>query len=265
MGGASAEPTSSTCSGARSATTASPSDRRRDPSPGVPEAAGWRLLTTDGERICPFDLVIGADGARSRIRRLSGLASKDVGYPTARCGPSCPDPIISRATRYTSDTTTPGRPWASCPPASTRRPSSGPSAAVTSPPPWPPALRRGSAVCRAVRAAARPRGDLGCSSALDTATWWCARQASCVVAMASCSLGDAAHAMRPATGAGSGPRRGRRVESREVPSAARDRPLDCPVRSRGGATSARPLLHVVLLTHDAAGLPVGPHPTCLGT
>ena len=42
--------------------------------------AGWTLATSEGE-FGPFGLIVGADGARSRIRRLTGLASKDVGYP----------------------------------------------------------------------------------------------------------------------------------------------------------------------------------------
>lgn len=56
------------------------------------EAAGWQLRTPDGERIGPFDLVIGADGARSRIRRVSGLARKDVGYPYGALWAVVPDP-----------------------------------------------------------------------------------------------------------------------------------------------------------------------------
>ena len=44
------------------------------------DRAGWTLTTSAGE-FGPFALVVGADGARSRIRRLTGLASKDVGYP----------------------------------------------------------------------------------------------------------------------------------------------------------------------------------------
>jgi 2-polyprenyl-6-methoxyphenol hydroxylase-like FAD-dependent oxidoreductase len=48
---------------------------------GLVTAEGrWRLTTTAGE-VGPFDLVVGADGGRSRIRRLSGLTKKDVGYP----------------------------------------------------------------------------------------------------------------------------------------------------------------------------------------
>ena len=42
---------------------------------------GWTLHAATGEEVGPFDFVIGADGAQSRIRRLSGLATKDVGYP----------------------------------------------------------------------------------------------------------------------------------------------------------------------------------------
>jgi FAD-dependent urate hydroxylase len=47
---------------------------RRDPD-------GWRLRVGEGDVRGPYDLIVGADGARSRLRRLSGLASKDVGYP----------------------------------------------------------------------------------------------------------------------------------------------------------------------------------------
>jgi 2-polyprenyl-6-methoxyphenol hydroxylase-like FAD-dependent oxidoreductase len=52
---------------------------------------GWRLTTTAGDA-GPFDLVVGADGARSRIRRLSGLTKKDVGYPYGVIWSVVPDP-----------------------------------------------------------------------------------------------------------------------------------------------------------------------------
>lgn len=52
---------------------------------------GWHLGTTLGDR-GPFDLVIGADGARSRVRRLTGLATKDVGYPYGAVWSVVPDP-----------------------------------------------------------------------------------------------------------------------------------------------------------------------------
>ena len=60
---------------------------------GVPTRTGWEvhrvhiepegayLLTPDGGSAGPFDLVVAADGARSRIRRHLGLATKDVRYP----------------------------------------------------------------------------------------------------------------------------------------------------------------------------------------
>ena len=51
----------------------------------------WWLGSADGE-IGPYDLVVGADGARSRIRTLSGLASKDVGYPYGALWSVVPDP-----------------------------------------------------------------------------------------------------------------------------------------------------------------------------
>jgi 2-polyprenyl-6-methoxyphenol hydroxylase-like FAD-dependent oxidoreductase len=52
---------------------------------------GWRLETTAGDR-GPFDLVVGADGAESRIRRLSGLGRKDAGYPYGAIWTIVPDP-----------------------------------------------------------------------------------------------------------------------------------------------------------------------------
>ena len=45
------------------------------------ESDGARLLGAAGRSIGPFDLVVAADGARSRIRRQLGLATKDVRYP----------------------------------------------------------------------------------------------------------------------------------------------------------------------------------------
>ena len=56
-----------------------------------PSREGWRLATPRGD-LGPFDLVVGADGARSRIRRVSGLASKDVGYPYGAIWTVVPDP-----------------------------------------------------------------------------------------------------------------------------------------------------------------------------
>jgi 2-polyprenyl-6-methoxyphenol hydroxylase-like FAD-dependent oxidoreductase len=55
------------------------------------ERGRWVLDTTAGER-GPFDLVIGADGAESRIRRLSGLATKDARYPYGAIWTIVPDP-----------------------------------------------------------------------------------------------------------------------------------------------------------------------------
>lgn len=52
---------------------------------------GWHLDTTAGA-LGPFDLVIGADGARSRVRRHSGLTTKDVGYPYGAIWSVVPDP-----------------------------------------------------------------------------------------------------------------------------------------------------------------------------
>jgi FAD-dependent urate hydroxylase len=45
------------------------------------EPDGARLAGHDGASAGPFDLVVAADGARSRIRRQLGVASKDVRYP----------------------------------------------------------------------------------------------------------------------------------------------------------------------------------------
>jgi 2-polyprenyl-6-methoxyphenol hydroxylase-like FAD-dependent oxidoreductase len=43
-------------------------------------------------RLGPFDLIVAADGARSRIRRFLRLASKDVGYPYAAVWSVVDDP-----------------------------------------------------------------------------------------------------------------------------------------------------------------------------
>ena len=51
----------------------------------------WFLATGSGER-GPFDLLVGADGARSRIRAWSGLAIKDAGYPYGAIWAIVPDP-----------------------------------------------------------------------------------------------------------------------------------------------------------------------------
>jgi 2-polyprenyl-6-methoxyphenol hydroxylase-like FAD-dependent oxidoreductase len=45
------------------------------------EADGWRLLDATGALEGPWDLVVAADGHRSRIRHVLGVASKDAGYP----------------------------------------------------------------------------------------------------------------------------------------------------------------------------------------
>ena len=52
---------------------------------------GWVLSGAPG-RSEAFDLVIAADGARSRLRRRLGLATKDVGYPYAAAWTIVPDP-----------------------------------------------------------------------------------------------------------------------------------------------------------------------------
>jgi len=46
-----------------------------------PEPDGTRLVGPNGASAGPFDLVVAADGARSRIRHRLGLATKDVRYP----------------------------------------------------------------------------------------------------------------------------------------------------------------------------------------
>ncbi|HJP88022.1 MAG TPA: NAD(P)/FAD-dependent oxidoreductase [Candidatus Limnocylindrales bacterium] len=71
---------------------------------GVPAHVGWevdrvhlepdgaQLVRTDGETAGPFDLVVAADGARSRIRRQLGLATKDIRYPFGALWTVVPDP-----------------------------------------------------------------------------------------------------------------------------------------------------------------------------
>jgi 2-polyprenyl-6-methoxyphenol hydroxylase-like FAD-dependent oxidoreductase len=53
----------------------------------------WVLATASGAR-GPFDLLVGADGARSRLRRWSGLATKDAGYPYGAIWALVPDPDL---------------------------------------------------------------------------------------------------------------------------------------------------------------------------
>jgi 2-polyprenyl-6-methoxyphenol hydroxylase-like FAD-dependent oxidoreductase len=55
-------------------------------------ADGWRIRAADGSVLGPYRLVVGADGARSRVRRLSGLCRKDVGYPYGALWSVIPDP-----------------------------------------------------------------------------------------------------------------------------------------------------------------------------
>src|SRR5262245_49581028 len=57
-----------------------------------PSRAGGVLEAAGSDPIGPFDLVVGADGARSRIRHLTGLARKDVGYPYGALWSVVPDP-----------------------------------------------------------------------------------------------------------------------------------------------------------------------------
>jgi FAD-dependent urate hydroxylase len=56
------------------------------------DRAGWRIPAAEGDGHGPFDLVVAADGARSRLRRWSGLARKDVGYPYGALWSVVPDP-----------------------------------------------------------------------------------------------------------------------------------------------------------------------------
>jgi 2-polyprenyl-6-methoxyphenol hydroxylase-like FAD-dependent oxidoreductase len=52
----------------------------------------WWVRAEDGRIRGPFDLIVGADGARSRVRWLSGLGVKDVGYPYGALWAIVPDP-----------------------------------------------------------------------------------------------------------------------------------------------------------------------------
>ena len=65
-------------------TGAAVDDLRRD-------ADGWRLLGPAGDH-GPFDLVVGADGIRSTLRRRLGVARHDTGYPYGVVWTVVPDP-----------------------------------------------------------------------------------------------------------------------------------------------------------------------------
>jgi 2-polyprenyl-6-methoxyphenol hydroxylase-like FAD-dependent oxidoreductase len=56
------------------------------------EPEGAHLVATGGDTVGPFDLVVAADGAGSRIRRQLGLASKDIRYPYGALWTVVPDP-----------------------------------------------------------------------------------------------------------------------------------------------------------------------------
>jgi 2-polyprenyl-6-methoxyphenol hydroxylase-like FAD-dependent oxidoreductase len=53
---------------------------------------GWRLGDQMGAVHGPYDLVVAADGARSAMRRLSGLGQRDAGYPYGAVWSVVPDP-----------------------------------------------------------------------------------------------------------------------------------------------------------------------------
>lgn len=53
---------------------------------------GWHLIREDGERMGPVDLVVAADGHRSRIRQSLRLARRDVEYPYGVIWAVVPDP-----------------------------------------------------------------------------------------------------------------------------------------------------------------------------
>ena len=59
-----------------------------------PGDAGWSLEAGEGAQPAtgPFDLVVVADGARSRLRTALGIATKDVGYPYGAIWAVVPDP-----------------------------------------------------------------------------------------------------------------------------------------------------------------------------
>jgi 2-polyprenyl-6-methoxyphenol hydroxylase-like FAD-dependent oxidoreductase len=56
------------------------------------ESDGWRLVTPSDAELGPYDLVVAADGARSRIRHRLRVATKDVGYPYGCIWAVVPDP-----------------------------------------------------------------------------------------------------------------------------------------------------------------------------
>jgi FAD-dependent urate hydroxylase len=55
-------------------------------------ADGWIMVSSTGDELGPYDLVVAADGARSRIRHRLRLATKDVGYPYGAIWAVVPDP-----------------------------------------------------------------------------------------------------------------------------------------------------------------------------
>ena len=81
---------------------------------------GLRLQSGDGAEAGPFDLVVGADGARSLLRSALWPGTRSRTYPWGALWAVLPDPGIASAVRFARSCTEPARCSGSCQPALAR-------------------------------------------------------------------------------------------------------------------------------------------------